>query len=236
MKVLVIIPCYNESENILAVVQRLTTLCPQVDYLVVNDCSSDNTLSILREHGIHHLNLPLNLGIGGGVQSGYLYAMEHDYDITVQMDGDGQHDPHFLQQVIAPVAEGKLDMCIGSRFIEKKGFQTSFMRRVGIRFLSGLIHLLTGERILDVTSGYRACNRQMTAYFARDYAQDYPEPEAIITALCNGFAVGEVAVEMEERQGGGSSIRAFKSISYMAKVSLALVIHRLGARGKGKRT
>ena len=233
MKVLVIIPCYNESSNIVQVVNNLRTACPQVDYIIVNDCSTDNTRQILKEHQLNYLDLPVNLGIGGGVQCGYLYAMEQGYDITIQMDGDGQHDPRYLNQVIEPVAQGKLDLCIGSRFIQKKGFQTSFMRRLGIRFLSGLIRLLTGQQLLDVTSGYRACNREMTAFFAAHYAQDYPEPEAIVTALCNGFRVGEVPVEMVERQGGVSSIRAFKSVYYMIKVSLALVIHRIGARQKG---
>ena len=207
--------------------------CPDVDYLVVNDCSTDDSARILRENGYNYLDLPLNLGIGGGVQSGYLYATANDYDITVQMDGDGQHDPKYLYDVIRPVAEGKLDMCIGSRFIKKEGFQTSFMRRVGIRFLSFMIRLLTGQRVLDVTSGYRACGKQMTALFAKHYAQDYPEPEAIVTAICNGYKVGEVPVVMEERQGGVSSIRAFKSVYYMIKVSLALIIHRLSANQKG---
>ena len=234
MKVLVIIPCYNESSNIVQVVNNLRTACPQVDYIIVNDCSTDNTRQILKEHQLNYLDLPVNLGIGGGVQCGYLYAMEQGYDITIQMDGDGQHDPRYLNQVIEPVAQGKLDLCIGSRFIKKEGFQTSFMRRVGIRFLSGLIHLLTGEKILDVTSGYRACGREMTEWFAQHYAQDYPEPEAIVSAICNGYRVGEVPVVMEERQAGVSSIRAFKSIYYMIKVSLALVIHRLGATQKGK--
>ena len=234
MNVLVIIPCYNEAENICRVVERLKSVCPDVDYLVVNDCSTDHSAAILSKNGYNYLDLPLNLGIGGGVQSGYLYAVANNYDITVQIDGDGQHDPHYLHDVIRPIAEGKLDMCIGSRFIKKEGFQTSFMRRVGIRFLSGLIHLLTVEKILDVTSGYRACGREMTEWFAQHYAQDYPEPEAIVSAICNGYRVGEVPVVMEERQAGVSSIRAFKSIYYMIKVSLALVIHRLGATQKGK--
>lgn len=233
MNVLVIIPCYNEAENICHVVERLKSTCPDVDYLVVNDCSTDQSAAILREKGYNYLDLPLNLGIGGGVQSGYLYAVTHGYDITVQMDGDGQHDPRYLYDVIRPVAEGQLDMCIGSRFIKKEGFQTSFMRRVGIRFLSGLIHVLTGQKVLDVTSGYRACGREMTELFAKHYAQDYPEPEAIVSAICNGYRVGEVPVVMEERQGGVSSIRAFKSIYYMVKVSLALIIHRLSAIQKG---
>ena len=197
MKVLVIIPCYNESENICRVVQRLKATCPDVDYLVVNDCSTDDSARILRENGYNYLDLPLNLGIGGGVQSGYLYATAHDYDITVQMDGDGQHDPAYLQAVVAPVLAGHLDMCIGSRFITKEGFQTSFMRRVGIRFLSSLLHVLTGCKVLDVTSGYRACGKRMTALFAQHYAQDYPEPEAIVTAAVSDMGAYTWTYEKE---------------------------------------
>lgn len=227
MKTLVIIPCYNESQNICQVVENLRAACPQVDYLVVNDCSTDNSVEILRAQGYNYLDLPVNLGIGGGVQCGYRYAREHGYDVTVQMDGDGQHDPAYLEAVIAPVAEGRLDMCIGSRFITKKGFQTSFLRRVGIRFLSGMIWLLTGRHVRDVTSGYRACGKALTNLFADQYAQDYPEPEAILRSVVAGYRVGEVPVVMAERQGGVSSIRAFKSIYYMIKVSLSLVIYRL---------
>lgn len=227
MKILVIIPCYNESQNICQVVENLRAACPQVDYLVVNDCSTDNSVEILQAKGYNYLDLPVNLGIGGGVQCGYRYAREHGYDVTVQMDGDGQHDPAYLEAVIAPVAEGRLDMCIGSRFITKEGFQTSFLRRVGIRFLSGMIWLLTGRHVRDVTSGYRACGKALTNLFADQYAQDYPEPEAILRSVVAGYRVGEVPVVMAERQGGVSSIRAFKSIYYMIKVSLSLVIYRL---------
>ena len=227
MKTLVIIPCYNESQNICQVVENLRAACPQVDYLVVNDCSTDNSVEILRAQGYNYLDLPVNLGIGGGVQCGYRYAREHGYDVTVQMDGDGQHDPAYLEAVIAPVAEGRLDMCIGSRCITKEGFQTSFLRRVGIRFLSGMIWLLTGRHVRDVTSGYRACGKALTNLFADQYAQDYPEPEAILRSVVAGYRVGEVPVVMAERQGGVSSIRAFKSIYYMIKVSLSLVIYRL---------
>lgn len=220
------IPCYNEQDNIVKVVEHLRETCPWADYLVINDCSTDHSAELLRSHGYNYLDLPVNLGIGGGVQCGYRYAVEHGYDVTVQMDGDGQHDPAYLQAVVAPVMAGHLDMCIGSRFITKEGFQTSFMRRVGIRFLSWLIHLLCGKRVLDVTSGFRACNARMTAYFARHYAIDYPEPEAILAASLAGFSVGEAPVIMKERQGGVSSIHSFKSAYYMIKVSLALIIDR----------
>ena len=165
-----------------------------------------------------------------------LYAREHGYDVTVQMDGDGQHDPAYLMEIVQPVLDGECDMCIGSRFIKCEGFQTSFMRRVGIRFLSWLIHILCGQRILDVTSGFRATGPQLTAYFAEHYASDYPEPEAILAATLAGFRVGEAPVVMEERMGGKSSISPFKSVYYMVKVSIALVVFRItsGRRKEGR--
>ena len=225
-KILVIIPCYNEEATIVDTVERLRATCPEVDFLVINDCSTDRSAELLERHHYPHLDLPVNLGIGGGVQCGYRYARANGYDVAVQMDGDGQHDPAYLSAVVEPVLAGQYDMCIGSRFITRQGFQTSFMRRVGIRFLSWLIRLLCGKRVLDVTSGFRACNARMTAYFARHYAIDYPEPEAILAASLAGFSVGEAPVIMRERQGGVSSIHSFKSAYYMIKVSLALIIDR----------
>ncbi len=232
MKVLIIIPAYNESENIERVVDDLTENYPEYDYVVVNDCSTDNTEQILKSRGYNYLSLPTNLGIGGAVQSGYIYAVKNGYDIAVQTDGDGQHDPAYIEKLIAPIIAGEADMTIGSRFIEKHGFQTSFIRRVGIRFIRGVIKLCCGTRATDTTSGFRATNRELTAYFAKEYAQDYPEPEAIVAASLNGFRVKDVAVEMREREGGVSSINALRSIYYMIKVSLALIILRLGTRRK----
>lgn len=238
-----IIPCYNEAENIARVVKNLQAsvagqaLPGQVDYLVVNDCSTDGSAAICAREGFSYISLPVNLGIGGGVQSGYLYAAQNGYDIAVQMDGDGQHDPSYLASVVGPVARGEVDMCVGSRFITKEGFQTSAMRRAGIRLLSGLIRLLCGVRVLDVTSGFRATGRRLTEFFAHHYAQDYPEPEAIISAVLNGFRVGEAPVVMAERMGGTSSISPLRSVYYMVKVSIALVVYRLTRpRQKGGRT
>ena len=229
-KILVLVPCYNEEENIVATIERLKATCPGVDFLVINDCSTDSSPALLKNHGYSYLDLPINLGIGGGVQCGYQYARDNGYDVAVQMDGDGQHDPRYLFHVVDPVLQGQYDMCIGSRFIQKEGFQTSFMRRVGIRFLSGLIRLLCGKQVLDVTSGFRAANSRMIEYFSRHYASDYPEPEAILSASLSGFRVGEVPVVMQERQGGMSSISTFKSAYYMIKVSLALIIDRFSIR------
>ncbi|HJC54143.1 MAG TPA: glycosyltransferase family 2 protein [Candidatus Gemmiger stercoravium] len=229
-KILVLIPCYNEEANIVAAVERLRTACPDVDYLVINDCSTDHSVELLKQYRYPYLDLPVNLGIGGGIQCGYVYARANGYDITVQMDGDGQHDPAYLDAIVEPVLRGELDMCIGSRFIKKEGFQTSFMRRVGIHFLSGMILLLSGNHVRDVTSGFRATNARMTAYFAEHYASDYPEPEAILAASLAGFRVGETPVVMQERQGGVSSINAVKSVYYMVKVSLSLIIDRLSIK------
>lgn len=227
MKTLVIIPCYNEEESILNVISNLKAAAPWADYLIVNDCSTDNSEKILQENGMNYINNPVNLGIGGGVQAGYMYAKENGYDIAVQMDGDGQHDPKYLQEVCRPIEEGTLNMCIGSRFINKEGFQTSFMRRLGINIISALIFLFTGKKVKDTTSGFRACDKKLIAFFSKNYADDYPEPEAIMSCIMNGFTVGEVPVIMEQRQGGVSSIRSLKSVYYMVKVCLALFIHRL---------
>ena len=236
-KILVLIPCYNEEQNIVNTVERLKDTCPDVDFLVINDCSTDGSAALLQSHGYPFLDLPVNLGIGGGVQCGYRYAKRCGYDVAVQMDGDGQHDPAYLYEIVQPVLDGRCDMCIGSRFIKKEGFQTSFMRRVGIRFVSSLIWLLCGRRVLDVTSGFRATSARMTAYFADHYATDYPEPEAILAASLAGFSVSEAPVVMRERQGGVSSISSFKSVYYMVKVSLALLIDRFSIhKTRGDRT
>lgn len=230
MRTLVIIPAYNEQDNILDTIADIQHNAGDVDFLVVNDCSTDHTRSILHRAGVRYLDLPVNLGIGGGVQAGYLYALEHDYDIAVQFDGDGQHDASYISELIAPIENGQADVVIGSRFLQKEGFQSSSMRRVGIRFLSGLIRLLCHVQINDVTSGMRAVNRDMIREFSRNYAQDYPEPEAILSAGLLGARIAEVPVCMRERQNGVSSINALKSVYYMIKVSLALIIKRMTTR------
>ena len=233
-RVLIIIPAYNESECIEGVIAELRRDTPQYDYVVINDCSTDNTKALLDSIGANYINLPTNLGIGGAVQTGYRYAVERGYDVAVQLDGDGQHVPAYLPAIVEPVLNGKCDMCIGSRFIEKQGFQTSAMRRFGINFLSLLIKITCGEHVGDVTSGFRACSKGLCAHFAHDYAQDYPEPEAIMSALCHGFKVKEAAVVMRERAGGKSSISPLKSVYYMIKVSLAIIIGRLTAGRSNK--
>lgn len=227
MKILVIIPAFNESENIEGVIEHLKMSCPDADYLVVNDCSKDNTKDILRDSHACYINLPVNLGIGGAVQAGYVYALEHNYDIAIQMDGDGQHNPDYIDKLVEPIIQGESDSVIGSRFIENEGFQSSGLRRLGIKFLSFLIRMTCGIRIYDVTSGFRAVNREYIRFFASEYAQDYPEPEAIVTSTLKGARIKEIPVVMTERMGGTSSINGIKSVYYMIKVSVSVLITRL---------
>lgn len=231
-KILIIIPAYNEEQNIKQVIDNLTQNYPQYDYIVINDCSTDGTKEILERNGFNYISLPTNLGIGGGVQSGYIYAVENDYDIAIQIDGDGQHDPAYIEKLIQPIIDNEADITIGSRFIEKKGFQTSALRRAGINIIRFVIKICCGVTATDATSGFRASNREATKFFSLNYANDYPEPEAIVAATLNGFKIKEVAVEMREREGGVSSINAKRSIYYMIKVSLALLICRIGMKRK----
>lgn len=227
LKILIVIPAYNESESIEQVISHLTSQAPQYDYLIVNDGSTDNTLKICKEQGYQYLDLPINLGIGGAVQAGYVYAYKNDYDIAVQMDGDGQHDIAYLDEMLKPLLAEEADVVIGSRFIKKEGFQSSQTRRIGIGILSFLIRITTGRKIIDVTSGYRAVNKKFIEIYSRDYPTDYPEPEAIVTAVMHRGKVMEVPVQMRAREGGKSSITFRKSIYYMIKVTLAILVCRL---------
>lgn len=227
MKKLVIIPAYNESASIVNTIKDVTDNAPGFDYIVVNDCSKDDTKKICEENDINYLNLPINLGIGGAVQSGYMYALRKGYDIAVQFDGDGQHSAKYLEAMADKLVADNLDMVIGSRYINKEGFQSSFMRRVGIKFFYLLIKLLTGKKITDPTSGMRMINRDTMREFAEDYPKDYPEPESVVSIICRGRNVAEVPVVMNERSEGVSSISARKSVYYMIKVTIAILIARL---------
>ena len=227
MKKLIIIPAYNEEANIVKTVESIERDAVGFDYIVINDCSTDRTKEICEEHGFHYVDLPINLGIGGAVQTGYKYAWENGYDMAVQVDGDGQHDPEFLELMAEYLETHQVDMVIGSRFIEKQGFQSSGMSRVGIRFFSGLIRLMTGKTITDPTSGLRMAGRNVIELFSKDYPRDYPEPESVVAILRKGLKVAEVPVIMREREGGVSSISMKKSVYYMVKVTLAILIERI---------
>lgn len=226
-KILLIIPAYNEAENIEKVVNNLIQNYPQYDYVIVNDGSRDETEEICLKNHYQVLNLPLNLGIGGAVQTGYRYALKNHYDIAIQIDGDGQHDIAYVEKLIEPILSGEADIAIGSRFVEKEGFQSSVTRRMGIFFLSGLIHVLCFKKVKDVTSGFRAVNKKFIKLYAENYPSDYPEPEAIVAAIMHRGRIEEVPVVMKERAGGSSSINLRRSIYYMIKVTLAILICRI---------
>ena len=226
-KVLLIIPAYNEEESLRSLIEEIKTVCPYVDYLVVNDCSSDDTDRLLSEFGANYITLPCNMGIGGAVQSGYRYAAQNGYDIAIQIDGDGQHDVRFVKDMVKLIEDKQADVVIGSRFIDKEGFQSSQARRIGIRILSVLIRLMCGAKVKDVTSGFRAVNRRFIELFAENYPDDYPEPEVIVTTKLYGAVIKELPVVMRERTTGKSSINLKRSIYYMIKVSLAIIICRI---------
>ena len=227
MKKLIIIPAYNEAESIEATVRGIQAKMSGFDYVVINDCSTDKTREICEKNGFNVVNLSVNLGIGGAVQTGYIYARDNGYEIDVQMDGDGQHDIEFVQEMASHLENNGLDLVIGSRFINKEGFQSSRLRRIGISYFKGLIRLCTGKTITDPTSGYRMAGRRVIEMFADDYPKDYPEPETAVKILRAGLKVEEIPVVMRERQGGVSSISMGKSIYYMIKVTLAILIERL---------
>lgn len=228
MKKLVIIPAYNEEGNLENTIKDICENAPDFDYVIINDCSTDDTLDLCRRKGYSYLNLPVNLGIGGAVQTGYRYAYYRGYDIAVQFDGDGQHDASYLETMADELVHSDADMVIGSRFIEKEGFQSSALRRVGIVYFTFLIKLLTGKTITDPTSGMRMVNRKLLKKFTEDYPKDYPEPESVVAILAQKYKVKEIPVVMKERMEGESSISFRKSIYYMIKVSFAILIARLG--------
>lgn len=224
MKKLIIIPAYNESENIEKTIRSIEENAKGFDYIIINDCSTDDTQRICERNGYNIISLPINLGIGGAVQTGYKYAWRNGYDMAVQVDGDGQHDPAFLETMANYMLEKKCDMVIGSRFINKEGFQSSGARRIGIKYFTALIKFLTGVKITDPTSGLRMINRDVIKIFAVDYPRDYPEPESVVAILRQKKNVREIPVIMKAREGGVSSISPKKSVYYMIKVTLAILI------------
>ncbi len=231
-KTLIIIPAYNEERALPRLLAELRTLPLPVDLLVINDGSSDQTAFVAEQAGARVITLPLNLGIGGAMQTGFRVAHEQNYAVAVQVDGDGQHNPADLVKIITPVLEGQLDMAIGSRFLgERSGFKSTFTRRIGIHFFCGLLKFLTRLPITDPTSGFRAVSKKIIACFAEYYPVDFPEPEAIMIAQRHGGRVGEIPVSMRKRLGGITSIRYWKTIYYMLKVTLAILIDLLKKKG-----
>jgi glycosyltransferase involved in cell wall biosynthesis len=223
-KVCIIIPAFNEEHSLQGVIESIRYYAPDADLVVVNDASTDATSTIARRLDVPVLELPINLGIGGAMQTGFKYARRRGYDIAMQLDGDGQHDPKHMAQVLEPLRRGKADMVIGSRFLTPVGYTSSFLRLFGIRFFAWLIGMMTNRRIFDATSGYRAYNKQALAFASQNYPSDFPEPESIVQFLRNGFRIKEVSVAMRSRQGGVSSVRFSKGIYFVASNTLAIII------------
>jgi glycosyltransferase involved in cell wall biosynthesis len=228
-RVLVIVPCYNEAQNVKDLFNDLKSIAVEgcsIFPLFINDNSSDNTQKVLSELGAHFLDNVVNLGIGGTVQLGFIYAYGNGFDFAVQMDGDGQHPPRELQKLIEVLLKEEADVVIGSRFMDNKGFRSTYARRLGIQFFSALNRFLVKVDIKDPTSGFRAYNKNALVELIHYYPDEYPEPEAIVYLAHKNMRIKEVSVEMEERQGGKSSIRHFTTVYYMAKVTLnSIVLH-----------
>ncbi len=226
-KIAAIVPAYNEQRSIAQVVQEINETSQisglKIDAIVVNDCSSDETSKIISSVLCVPLNLPINLGIGGAVQTGFRYALENNYDFAVQVDGDGQHPTNEIPNLIFAAQKNNWDVAIGSRFINKEGFQSSLARRTGIGYFMWLNKFLVNKKITDSTSGFRLLNKKALEIVCDYYPDEYPEPEAIILFAKNNLTIGEIPVVMRERQGGVSSIGSAKSMYYMVKVTLAIL-------------
>jgi len=224
MRVAAIVPAFNEARSLPRLAERLRAHAPDIEVCVVDDGSTDDTARVAASLGWTVLRLPMNLGIGGAVQAGYLWALRNGHEVAVQIDGDGQHDPADLGALLAPILSGRADVVVGSRFLAAGGFKSTLARRAGIRYLSWFLRLRCGARVTDPTSGFRAAGRGAIALFARYYPSDYPEPEAIALARRAGLRLAEAPVRMHEREHGRSSITVLRSFYYLVKVSLALVL------------
>jgi glycosyltransferase involved in cell wall biosynthesis len=227
---LAIIPAYNEEQNVGRVIESLKEHDPDLDIVVIDDGSRDRTYEVARSSGAIAIRLPHNLGIGGAVQTGLIFARDHGYQTAVQVDGDGQHKPEEIPTILTPVQNGETDVAIGSRFLVTKSFRSTALRRLGISIFRAALFLATKQVITDNTSGFRAFNRKAIVFLADNYPCDYPEVEVIVSLKRNGFRLKEFPVEMEERQGGRSSITPIKSAYYMIKVLLAILVSALRAR------
>lgn len=226
-RVLIVIPCYNEETSLPLVLNELRQIklpdTYQMKVLVINDCSKDNTATIAKEHHATVIDLPVNLGIGGAVQTGILFARDNGFNLAIQLDGDGQHPPKELAKLIAFHEETRANVVIGSRFLENEGYQSSFTRRLGIKYFHWFNRLLTGLQIYDSTSGFRLFDKAAIEIAALNYPDEYPEPESLVSFSKAGLKIMEVPVIMGPRLGGKSSIRHFGSLYYCIKVTLAML-------------
>jgi glycosyltransferase involved in cell wall biosynthesis len=226
-KTLVIIPALNEQDSIAHVIGLIHEHAPWADVAVINDGSTDRTGAIAEECGARVLHMPHNVGIGAAVQTGMIFAERYGYEVTVQNDGDGQHDPREIPLLVSDLVTSGADVVIGSRYIEDRGYITPPIRRLGIVILARVISLVTGQKFSDPTSGFRASNRRTIRLCAALYPHDYPEPEAVVILHRAGLKLREIPVTMNPRYGGKSSITPIKSGLYMVKVLLAIIVDLL---------
>ena len=225
LKTLIIIPAYNEAQNLPHVLPRVRRAAPDADILVVDDHSSDHTADVARRYGARALSLPNNLGYGGAVQTGFRYAIQRGYRYGLMMDADGQHDPASIPDLLAPVKRGECDIAIGSRFSGEMTYRASWARRLGMKFFAGLASLITGRPVTDATSGFQAMNRDVMAFFAEEnYPSDYPDADTLIMLHFAGFRVMETPVTMHERISGRSMHSSLKSLYYIVKMTLSIAI------------
>jgi glycosyltransferase involved in cell wall biosynthesis len=223
-----VVPAWNEEGAIGGVVDEIRAFDPAIEVVVVDDASTDRTADVAEEHGATVLRLLFNVGIGGAVQTGFRYARDAGYDTAVRLDGDGQHDASELPKLLGPLRAGKADLVIGSRFVAPGGtYRPPLARRLGIRVFAALVSLLARERVTDTTSGFVGLNRRGIELFASEYPHDYPEVEATLVALRSGLRLHQVQVDMRERQAGTSSITFVRSLYYIVKVTLALLVASL---------
>lgn len=220
MKVLVIIPTYNEEDSIVQTMEELTSVVPNLDFVIVNDGSSDQTRRICLEHKYNLLDLPANIGLTGGFQTGTRYALQHDYDAAIQFDADGQHDPRFIADMVARMEQSGADIIIGSRFVDHK--KSYSMRMIGSRLISFMIRLTTGVKLSDPTSGMRLFNAKTLRIFAskNDFG---PEPDSIAYLIRKGARVSEVSVSMRERAAGTSYFNIARAVEYMLRTSISIL-------------
>ena len=224
LRTLAIVPAFNEADSIGTVLEEIRSAQPELEIVVINDASTDATAKIAAAAGVAVVTLPFNVGIGGTVQTGYQYALERGFELAIQVDGDGQHDPSEIGQVLEPILDDRADLAVGTRFVKGGGYRGTRLRRIGIRIFAAVVSLMVGQRVSDTTSGFRAVNRKALRLFAAEYPHDYPEVESLVLVSRHGLRVVEVPVRMRVRESGNSSITALRAAYYMIKVLLALFI------------
>jgi len=224
LKILVITPAHNEEESIDEVLNEIEKYAPFADILVVDDASCDRTSEIALEHNAKVIRLPINLGIGGAVQTGFKYAMLNDYDIAVQIDADMQHNPSYVPLLIKPLIEEKADIVIGSRYLDGNPTEIPWIRKIGIKYFSWLTSKIIGYKVTDCSSGFRAINKRTIKFFSENYPIDFPDAEALILAHKAGLRISEVPVKFRKRKGGNSSLTFPKLIYYPIKETFAIIV------------